>query len=90
MTQYRALVGIDYPPNKRAEEGDIVSDLPSTSIAWLLAGGLIEPLDGKPVKKAEAKPAKIIEFNPDAKDGDGDGLVQDGTIHERPALKDGE
>lgn len=26
-------------------------------------------------------------FNPNARDGDGDGLVQEGTIHERPVPK---
>jgi hypothetical protein len=28
---------------------------------------------------------KSPKFNPNAVDGDGDGMVQDGTIHERPA-----
>lgn len=31
-----------------------------------------------------AENLKDAEFNPDALDGDGDGFVQDGTIHERP------
>lgn len=96
MAQYRAVVGLDYPPNKRAEAGDIVSDLPEKSVAWLLSSGLIETLDGKPSKKeaepkkvAEAEPksepkTKTAEFKPNAKDGDKDGFVQDGTIHERP------
>ena len=38
-------------------------------------------------KKAAAKKPgrpKKVEFKADAKDGDNDGLVQDGTIHERP------
>ena len=39
--EYRALVGIDYPPNKRVEAGAIVSDLPKESIAWLLASNSI-------------------------------------------------
>lgn len=38
----------------------------------------------KPVaKKAPVK--KVVKFDPHAVDGDGDGKVQDGTIHERPA-----
>lgn len=37
-----------------------------------------------PAKKAPAK-KKVVEFKADAKDGDGDGLVQDGTVHERKA-----
>jgi len=36
------------------------------------------------VKKPAAK--KVVAFDPNAKDGDGDGKLQDGTIHERPAL----
>jgi hypothetical protein len=39
---YKVLKGIDYPPNKRAEIGAIVSDLPKESISWLLASGVIE------------------------------------------------
>ena len=35
----------------------------------------------------KAAPKKVVAFNPNAVDGDGDGLVQDGTIHERPAPK---
>ena len=45
MAQYRAKVGIDYPPNKRVEAGDVVSDLPGESIKWLLQQGLIESTD---------------------------------------------
>lgn len=52
MAQYRALVGIDYPPNKRAEAGEIISDLPGDAIKWLLEDGLIED-SSKPSKKVE-------------------------------------
>lgn len=41
-TKYKVLKGIDYPPNKRAEIGATVSDLPKESIPWLLASGVIE------------------------------------------------
>jgi hypothetical protein len=96
MARYRVLTGIDYPPNKRAEAGDIVEDLPAQSVKWLLESGLIEDAS-KPTKvtevvkeepkqenKVEATKAKAT-FKPDAKDGDKDGLVQDGTSFERPA-----
>jgi hypothetical protein len=52
MAQYRALVGIDYPPNKRVEAGEVVSDLPGDAIKWLLEDGLIED-SSKPAKKVE-------------------------------------
>lgn len=98
MAQYRVLQGIDYPPNKRAEAGQVVSDLPPQSIKWLLEVGAIEDAS-KPAKvkeepkvetpkveapKEEPKKESKVEFKPDAKDGDGDGLVQDGTPFERP------
>jgi len=47
MAQYRALVGIDYPPNKRVEAGEVVSDLPGSSIKWLLESNIIESTDAK-------------------------------------------
>ncbi|HSW64403.1 MAG TPA: hypothetical protein VLH56_14010 [Dissulfurispiraceae bacterium] len=44
-TKYRVLAGMDYPPDKRAEPGDIVSDLPAKSVGWLLEQGYIEPVE---------------------------------------------
>lgn len=61
MAKYRVLVGLDYPPNKRAEAGDEVSDLPSSSITWLLADGLIEAVDGKASKKTVVAPEPEVE-----------------------------
>lgn len=91
MAQYRALVGLDYPPNKRVEAGEIVSDLPGNSIKWLLESGAIESVDGKketPKPKEETKEEPKEEtkqqYKPDAIDGDKDGLVQDGTPFQRP------
>ncbi len=48
------LVGLDYPPGKRAEAGAVVADLPDKSIKWLLKQQLIEPIGAAP-KEAEAK-----------------------------------
>lgn len=62
MAQYRVLVGIDYPPNKRAEIGDVVNDLPGGAIKDLLANGYIEPADGKKVSvKEEPVEAPVVE-----------------------------
>lgn len=46
MAKYLAKVGLDYPPNKRAEAGDVIDDLPSKSIKWLREQGLIELVEG--------------------------------------------
>lgn len=45
--KYRVLVGLSYPPDRRAEPGDIIDDLPSKSIKWLLEQGAVEVI-GKP------------------------------------------
>jgi len=87
MTQYRAIVGIDYPPDKRAEANSLVSDIPEKSAKWLLDQGLIELADGKSktTKVEIVKEVKIEEgFDPNATDIDGDGFVQDGTPFQRP------
>jgi len=45
---YKVLVGINYgPDDKRAEPGDVVSDIPNKSITWMVEQGIIEPV-GKP------------------------------------------
>lgn len=50
MAKYRVLKGIDYPPNKRAEAGDVVEDLPATAIKWLLEDGIIEDVNKKQLR----------------------------------------
>lgn len=56
---YRVLAGIDYPPNKRAEAGAVVNDLPPQSVKWLLEMGLIE--DSSKPAKAKEEPTPVIE-----------------------------
>ena len=66
MAQYRATVGIDYPPNKRVEAGEIATDLPGDSIKWLLEQGLIESTDKKSkpvvVPAVEETPVTVIDL----------------------------
>jgi hypothetical protein len=38
-------------------------------------------------EEEEKKPLKKARYNPKAKDGDGDGIVQEGTVWERKASK---
>lgn len=46
--KFKVLVGINYPTKggkeKRAEPGEVVSDIPAKSIGWLVEQGIIEPL----------------------------------------------
>jgi len=61
---YRVLAGIDYPPNKRAEIGDVVNDLAPQSIAWLLSAGIIED-NSKSPKAVEKEPEIVEETKPE-------------------------
>lgn len=58
MPQYRVNVGIDYA-GKRAEPGDLVDDIPTRSVKWLLEQGTIEEAT-KPTApvKTESEPPK--------------------------------
>ena len=63
MATYRVLAGISYPPNKRAEIGDVVDDLPSRSIKWLVDAGCIEKVDSpKANPKKDVPPAEDTVF----------------------------
>ena len=43
---FRALVGINYgPDDKRADPGEVVTDLPSGDVKWMLDQGIIEAVD---------------------------------------------
>ena len=70
MSKYRVLRGLDYPPNKRAEKGDIVSDLPEKSVKWLLESKLIEPVAESSSVKATKPQIKKIEDSAVSKDGE--------------------
>lgn len=65
---YRVLNGLSYPPDKRAEVGAIIDDLPSKSVKWLLRKGHIEEVAGKP--EAPAKPSPLSIHKPDPEEGD--------------------
>jgi hypothetical protein len=59
MATYRLLTGLDYgKPSKRAEAGEVVSDLPPSSVTWLLEQNLVELVEGKKTAKA---PAPTVE-----------------------------
>jgi hypothetical protein len=54
---YLVLTGLSYPPDKRAEAGTIVDDIPQKSLKWLLAKGHIEQVSGGSSPKVASKPA---------------------------------
>jgi hypothetical protein len=66
---YRVLTGLSYPPDKRAEIGDVVDDLPSKSIKWLLTRGHIEEIAGKD-SSPKFSPVSILKPEYVEKDGE--------------------
>lgn len=45
MPKYLVKQGLEYPPNRVVNAGEIVDDIPSRSIKWLREQGIIEPAD---------------------------------------------
>ena len=82
MASYRVLTGIDYPPNKRAEEGQTVNDLPATSVAWLLEIGAIEDAS-KPAKKVE-EPKVEVKAEEKAEEP----VIETPVVEETPAVEE--
>lgn len=68
MAEYLVLVGVDYPPNRRAEPGDIVDDLPGKSIKWLTQQGIVEKV--KPQRKPETKLVAPPDIEPEPMPGE--------------------
>lgn len=54
MASHKILRGITYG-TKRAEVGEIVTDIPQKSVSWLIEQEIIEPVEGskqpKPMKR---------------------------------------
>ena len=64
MSAYKVLRGITYSDGtKRAEVGEIVTDLPSSTVDWLLKSGIIEPTETQPKqpKQSKAKSEPVSE-----------------------------
>lgn len=45
-TKYKVNAGISYPPGKRAEPGDVVDDIPASSVPRLLERKIISKIKG--------------------------------------------
>ena len=63
IATYKVLVGLDYgKPSKRAEEGDVISDLPAASVSWLLEQNMIELVESAPPKMKKTVVAEVKEY----------------------------
>jgi hypothetical protein len=59
-----------------------------TLLVWIVTFPLrYEKEEEEEPAPAKKKPLRKAAFNPNAKDGDGDGIIQDGTIWERKVSK---
>tara|TARA_R110000764_G_scaffold233008_1_gene325690 strand:+ start:79 stop:345 length:267 start_codon:yes stop_codon:yes gene_type:complete len=57
---------------------------PFDTVEEAAAKGIVDTEAVETPKPAKAAETPKVVYNPDAKDGDGDGLVQDGTEFQRP------
>jgi hypothetical protein len=55
MATYEVLVGIDYA-GKRAEPGDIISDIPTSSLPWLIDQNIVKEVEGTPKTSKTREP----------------------------------
>lgn len=77
MKRYQALVGLN-TPSGRFEPGDEVKGIPPKSLDWLITGGYIKELAGRPQTAADAggdlgpgsDTGESGEGSPDAQGGD--------------------
>lgn len=56
MADYKVNVGLSYVAGgeeRRAEPGDVATDIPAESVGWLLAGGHISEVGQPKPKKAK-------------------------------------
>lgn len=53
--KFRTVVGLEYS-GKRVEAGQVVSDIPEGSVAWLKASGFIEPIAEPSREPVQEKP----------------------------------
>ena len=67
---YKVLNGLSYPPDKRAEVGEIVDDLPSKSIKWLLKRGHIEEVAAGTKSSGKSASTHPSSQKPKSEDGD--------------------
>lgn len=66
MPKYRVLQGIDFPPDRRVEAGEVCDDLPPKAIKWLREQGLIELEDANSTDEfTPAKNVVVLEKTPD-------------------------
>lgn len=67
---YRVLNGLSYPPDRRAEVGDIVDDLPPKSVKWLLTKGHIEEADANARPTLAPTVVPVFALATDPEEGD--------------------
>lgn len=78
MPNYEIRTGLNYPSDqvpdgeRRAEPGDVVDDLPATSVAWLVREGLAVATDRDvtPIARRRTRQTTPLPETPDAGNAD--------------------
>jgi CRISPR/Cas system-associated exonuclease Cas4 (RecB family) len=65
MPKYLVKTGLEFPPDRRVEAGEIVEDIPAKSIKWLREQGMIELVDAtveKEVVESKKVEKEVVEL----------------------------
>lgn len=66
MPKYLVKTGLEFPPDRRVEAGEIIEDVPAKSIKWLREQGMIELVDAT-VEKEVVELKKTASKSEDGK-----------------------
>lgn len=66
MPKYLVKTGLEFPPDRRVEAGEIIEDIPAKSIKWLREQGMIELVDAT-VEKEVVELKKTVSKSEDGK-----------------------
>lgn len=69
MPKYLVKTGLEFPPNRRVEAGEVTEDIPAKSIKWLREQGFIELLDAT-AEKTEKYVTELKKPVAESKDGE--------------------
>lgn len=69
MPKYLVKTGLEFPPDRRVEAGEVTEDIPAKSIKWLREQGFIELLDAT-AEKTEKYVTELKKPVAESKDGE--------------------
>lgn len=69
MPKYLVKTGLEFPPDRRVEAGEITEDIPAKSIKWLREQGMIELVDATVEKEVVELKKTVLKTVSKTEDG---------------------